>query len=139
MKRKINKLFSKKIVRFLFVGGINTLVGYGCFALLIFIGLNHNLAYIIATVIGVVNSYLWNKIFTFKSKEKSYSEALRFISVYLISFIIGLIILNVLINKLLINTYIAGAINIIFTTLISWIGHNKFSFKNKEGQDEKNI
>lgn len=138
MINKIKQLFSIKIIRFLFVGGINTFVGYGAFALFIYLGLNYNISYVFSTIIGVANSYVWNKRFTFKSKEKSVNELFRFIFVYLISFIFGIIILNVLVKTLSINEYIAGFINIMFTTLISWIGHNKFSF-NDGGKNEKNF
>lgn len=132
MKKIINYikiLFEKKFFRFLFVGGINTLVGYGTFALFLYLNFHYSLAYILSFVIGVANSYIWNKNFTFKSKEKSYKELLRFVSVYLISFFVGLIALYILVDVLSMNQYLAGLINLFFTTLISWFGHNKFSFK----------
>lgn len=125
----IKKLFSKKEIRFLFVGGLNTIVGYGSYALLLFFGTQYLIANIFSTIIGAIHSYIWNKFFTFKSPKKSLTEVIRFFSVYAISFVFGLLTLYIMGNVIGIDPYIAGLINIIFTTLISWFGHNFFSFK----------
>ena len=78
----IKKLFARQGFRFLFVGGLNTLVGYGVYAILLFLHFNYLVANSISTVIGVLHSYLWNRFFTFKSKEKAGKEFMKFISVY---------------------------------------------------------
>ena len=129
MKKLINKVFSIEQFRFLFVGGLNTLVGYGSYALFIFLGLNYFIANLISTVIGVIHSYIWNKLFTFKSNNKVIKEVPKFISVYLISFLFSSLILFILVDKLGVNQYLSGALNIIITTLISWFGHKYFSFR----------
>jgi putative flippase GtrA len=129
LKKLIKKLFDIKVFRFIFVGGINTLVGYGSFALFLYLGFYYYLSYVLSYVIGICNSYIWNKYFTFKSKNKSYKEIARFISVYLLSFAIGSLILYIFVDIFNMNEYLAGFINLIFTTAISWIGHNKYSFK----------
>jgi len=125
-----NKQFSNRFIRFLIVGVLNTIVGYGTFAIGIYCNLYYYTAYILSYIIGVINSYILNKKFTFKSNDKSLKEPLRFLTVYLFSFIIGSIAIYILIDLMGTNAYIAGLINLIFTTLISWFGHNKFSFKN---------
>jgi putative flippase GtrA len=135
MMNLIKKLYNNQKIRFLFVGGLNTIVGYGTYALLVFVGINYFVANIFSTIIGVFHSYLWNRYFTFKSREKALGEILRFISVYIISFIVGNIVLFIVVNKLGINQYIAGLINLIFTTLISWFGHKYYSFRS--GDSEK--
>lgn len=129
MKNLIKKLFALKEFRFLITGGINTIVGYGSYTLFVFLGTQYLIANIFSTIIGTINSYFWNKYFTFKSPKKSFSEVIRFCTVYGISFLIGLLLLYILVDILNINSYIAGFINLIFTTLISYFGHNWFSFK----------
>ena len=128
MYEQLKLLFEHKEIRFLFVGGINTAVGYGTFALCIFCGLHYVFAQLISTVIGVINSYFWNKYFTFRKRSKSLSEVVRFISVYAVSYVINLGLLFVLIDMMKMNEYLAGTLGLIATTLISYIGHNKFSF-----------
>jgi len=125
------KLFSLQGIRFLFVGGLNTLVGYGTYGVLVFLGTNYLLANTISTIIGVIHSYLWNRFFTFRSKEKAFQEIIKFISVYLVSYLLGSFILFLCVTKLQVNEYLAGFINLICTTFISFFGHKYFSFKRK--------
>jgi len=133
----IKKLFKDQRIRFLFVGGLNTIFGYGIYALLVYIGLNIYIANVISTVLGIFHSYLWNRFYTFRSKDKALGEIVRFITVYLISFAISNVILFVFVTKLGINKYLGGLFNLICTTLISWFGHKYFSFKGDKN-DSKN-
>lgn len=115
-------------LRFIEVGIVNTAVGYGVYALCIWYRLNYFFANCIATVIGVLCSYLLNKLYTFKSYNKSMAELVRFVSVYTISFLISNVILYLLVGRLGIDPYIAGVANLVSITVISWFGHKYFSF-----------
>ena len=132
MIKKIKTLFEYQIIRFLFVGGLNTIVGYGTYALLVYLKINIYVAMTISTIIGVFHSYLWNRFFTFKSKEKALSEIIKFISVYITSYLLGMLVLFITDKIFHINPYIAGLINLVITTLISWFGHKYFSFRKSE-------
>lgn len=125
----IKKLLNKQGFRFLMVGGINTAVGYGAYALLLFFGMQYLVANTLATIIGVINSYLWNRLFTFKSKNKALGEMVRFVLVYLVSYCASMLFLYLIVGKLGLNTYLAGILNIVLTTTVSWFGHKNFSFK----------
>lgn len=127
--KQLKLLFKRKEMRFLFVGGINTAVGYGVYAFCIFGGLHYVFAQFISTVIGVTNSYFWNKYFTFQKKQKSAREIVRFITVYAVSYTVNLCLLYVLVDRLHMSEYLAGVLGLSVTTLISYFGHNKFSFK----------
>jgi putative flippase GtrA len=70
----------RKFIRFLFVGGINTVVGYGLFAVLVYAGLQPELALAIATVLGVLFNYLTTGALVFQNRD--HSRILRFIAVY---------------------------------------------------------
>lgn len=115
--------------RFVLVGIANTAVGYGTYALFIWMGMRLNLAYMLSTVIGVINSYILNKFFTFRSRRKSFWEVVRFVTVYAISFSIGYFFLPFMVHHLGINSYLAGICNIFVTTIISFFGHRFFSFR----------
>lgn len=131
----MSALFSRKEVKFLIVGAINTAVGYGSYALFIFLGVNYMLSNVFASAIGIVNSYLWNRLFTFKSGNSAAPEFARFVSVYLASLALGAAFLYAMVDRLGFNEYAAGAINLVFVVIISWFGHNYFSFK----KEEKNV
>lgn len=132
MKKIIDKIFSYQGLRFLFVGGLNTLVGYGIYALLVFLGVNYLISNTISTIIGVAHSYLWNRFFTFKSKNKALKEITKFVSVYIASYLIGMCTLFIFKDKLNISPYLAGLINLVITTLISYFGHKYISFRKNE-------
>ncbi len=129
MKERIERLKNRQEIRFVIVGLLNTLVGYGIYALLVFIGLNYLISNTVATIIGVIHSYIWNRLYTFKSNNNVKKEIPKFISVYLISYIIGMITLYVFKDIFNISPYIAGLLNLVITTLISFFGHKYFSFR----------
>lgn len=124
----IKKIFERQEIRFLFVGGLNTLVGYGIYAILLFLNIHYLVANTISTIIGVLHSYLWNRYFTFQSKEKAGKEVIKFVSVYIASYLIGTATLYCFTGILNLSPYVAGLINLVITTLISWFGHKYFSF-----------
>ena len=132
IKDLIKKIFSYQPIRFLFVGGLNTIVGYGIYALLIYLGVNYLIANTISTIIGIAHSYLWNRFFTFKSKNKALKEITKFISVYAVSYLIGMCTLFIFKDKLNISAYIAGLINLVITTLVSYFGHKYIVLKMEE-------
>ena len=128
--------------RFIFVGILNTAVGYAGYAFFCWIGIYYLLASTLATVVGVLHSYLWNKFYTFRTKSKSVKdlvlEFLRFISVYAVSYVINISCLALLVDVLQINKYLAGALLTFTTTIISYVGHNYFSFGKRKENGSKN-
>lgn len=91
----VKKLYYDMRIRFLFVGGLNTVIGFGVDALVCFLfqkytdvpaSIYQMVSIVSGTVIGAINSYFWNKYFTFRSKKKSWSEIGRFALVYLVCF-----------------------------------------------------
>jgi putative flippase GtrA len=125
-------LFHDKRVRFLFVGGLNTVVGYGSYSLFLFLGLHYFWATTLSTALGILNSYFWNKYFTFRTPRRSGRELVRFLSVYAVSYLMNLGILKLMVDIWHWNGYLAGAVALLLITLISYFGHNFFSFKKKQ-------
>lgn len=123
------RMLDDQRIRFVIVGGINTVVGYGTYAIMVFLNIHYLVANICSTIIGVICSYILNKYFTFRSRNRSIMEICRFVSVYLFSFTIGNLILLVTVEWMRITLYLAGGINLVTTTIISWFGHKYFSFK----------
>jgi putative flippase GtrA len=127
-------------IRFLMVGVWNTIFGY-----LVFVGLDYlfNLffspryvAYMsaaaLSNVIAVTNAYFFHKHLTFKSKasgKAAFREYLRFYITYVFTFIIGMILLPIFVELLKLDPEIAAAIITLLLTVVSYISHNKFSFR----------
>ena len=120
---------SKRFIKFIFVGGLNTIVGYGTYALFLWLGIYYLVASTLSTIIGVINSYLLNKKITFNDVNINTKTPFKFASVYLVSYLAGLLNLFILVKKCNIDSYVAGFMNLFVTTSISWFGHRYFSFK----------
>lgn len=77
-------------LKFLLVGIINTLVGYGVmFSTYNLLGWNYWLASAANYVVGSVCSFFLNKYFTFQAKSFSAGEVVRFVFCILLCYLIG--------------------------------------------------
>ena len=121
----------KRFIKFIFVGILNTAIGYGTYSVLIFLNINYIIANTISTIVGISFSYLLNEKITFNDIKTNKKTPLKFISVYALSYILGTINLSVLVKICNVNEYTAGFVNLFITTFISWFGHKYFSFKER--------
>lgn len=122
-------MFDKHISRFIFVGILNTIVGYGAYFILLYLNMYYILALLISSVIGIAHSFIWNKKWTFKSKGDVRKESIRFISVYGIAFLINIVILALFVEKLMLDPKIGQIFALCIVTLISFFGHKYWSFR----------
>jgi putative flippase GtrA len=127
-------------IKFFIVGIWNTIFGY-----LVFVGFDflfallfskryiaYMMAAVIANIIAIINAYIFHKYITFKSSVKGKGiilEFTRFFSMYLFSFFLGLILLPVFVELFHYDPKISAALLIPIATIISYIGHSRFSFK----------
>jgi putative flippase GtrA len=83
--------FIKQAVKFAFVGGMNTAVTFLAYALLYrLLGLDEYWANGIGYALGLINSFIWNKLWTFRSKGWKPLEVLAFLAVFAVSYAIQL-------------------------------------------------
>ncbi|HDQ26278.1 MAG TPA: GtrA family protein [bacterium] len=125
----LQKILQKKEARFIIVGGFNTVLTYIIYVALIYCGIHHLVSMAVVYVIGIVNGYIWNRVFTFKSREKPAGEFVRYAAVYVAVFFIGLAALYLMVDRAGMNPYAAGAVNVAVITVISWLGHRYYTFK----------
>jgi putative flippase GtrA len=127
-------MFEKQISRFIFVGILNTIVGYGAFFLLLYLNIYYILALLISHIIGVTNSFVWNKKWTFRSEGNARREGIKFFSVYGIIFMINLFILTFFVEVLKLTPQIGQVVALGICTLISFFGHKYWSFRHQRSQ-----
>ena len=138
----IHKLINKHNtkVRFVLVGIWNTIFGYLVFFLLDSLFTNlftkryfaYMLAMILSQIIATINAFIFHKNITFKSKVKGKGiiiEFLRFCLTYVVTFCLSLILLPFFAEIFKIQPKISAAIVILICTVISYVGHSRFSFK----------
>lgn len=92
------KFFSRQFVRFLLVGGANTVIGYGLY-LLANHWLDYRWAYSLSYAAGIGISYLLNSWFVFR-EPLSLRKFIRFPLVYAVQYLAGLAIIWCLVSRL---------------------------------------
>lgn len=121
----LNKILQNILIRYLIVSGLNTIFGYGLFALLVFIGVTYPIALLIATIAGILFNFKTIGIIVFKNHDNLL--IFRFFGVYGITYLFNLGGL-VLFKYFEINIYLAGAILLIPVGLIAFLLNKVFVF-----------
>jgi putative flippase GtrA len=115
-----------KIVRFLLVGGLNTLVGFLVFSLAIYLsGGNVGLSLAANIGVGVFFNYLSYGIAVFKSLGKK--QFAKFVLAYAFLYVINYIALKIMLGQQM-NIYVAQFINLFYLAPLSYFIFNKLVF-----------
>ena len=81
-------------------------------------------------IIGLLNSFIWNRKWTFESKTKLSVTAFKFIVTFVISYLFQLGNLYLLLHFTLIDPYYCQILSIGVYTLINFILNKYYTFKN---------
>jgi putative flippase GtrA len=133
---------ASEVLRYLLVGGFNTIFGYGLFALLnwLFTGrlgaYSYMYASFLASIISITVAFLGYKWFVFRTHGNYLAEWARCIGVYGTSTLLGLAAMPLLVELLHhvltrreLASYIAGAIVTGITIVFGFFGHKNVSFR----------
>jgi putative flippase GtrA len=120
----------RQFLKYVLVGFLNTGVFYGIYYIMLQFGFFYATAVTVGTVVGIINSYFWNKYFTFKSRKKSVGETLKFLTVYGVQYLSNLFVIFMCINYIGISAELAGIVAIGIGLFISFFGHKFWSFRN---------
>lgn len=151
----LGKVVSKKIpafyeiIKFVIVGGLNTLVDFGVLNLLMTVfhetsGWWYSVFKTVSFIVAVFNSYWWNKVWTFSSNEETNTNRImRFLTVSVIGMGVNVVIATVIVSFFplswgLSDTLIANIGAVAGTALSmvwNFVGYKFFVFhKNKKGE-----
>lgn len=119
---KIDWLF----VKFILVGILNTAFGYGAFALLMYTGLHYSAAVVLSTIAGILFNFKTTGVLVFKNKDNSL--IFKFIAVYTLVCITGIIILR-LAQIAHINLYLAGLVSTGICAVTAFLLNKNWVFK----------
>jgi putative flippase GtrA len=124
----LEALLAHEQFRFLVVGGVNTAVGYGFFALfLLFSGYLASLY--LSYAAAVVVAFVLHRRFTFRVRGNVVVDFVRFVGVYVVSLAVNTAVLPLLVEVAGLHPLWAQAIALVITTVISYVGHKWFSFR----------
>lgn len=118
----------KRIVRYYEAGIVNTLFGYGIYALLVALGLNIYVAQLLAHALGVVFNFITYSRYTFADQTASKP---RFLLSYGINYLLSVALLWGF-EQLVESPYISGLLAVIVVSLINFLVLKKLVFKPQE-------
>jgi len=119
----------KLIARFIGVGLLNTLVGYGIYGIFILLNVPYLIALLMATIMGVIFNYFSIGRLVFKSRGGLIVFG-KFIAAYGVVYGINATALDVLIKHFQFNPYIGQALCVPLSVLVSWLLMNYWVYKN---------
>jgi putative flippase GtrA len=128
----LQKFNPKQFIKFSFVGVLNTVVFYGVYLILLRLGFSFVIATTAGTIVGILNSYVWNKLFTFKAKQKCKSEVAKFLVVYFVQYLSNLLIIYLCVTYIGVSAELSGIPSIAIGVFISYFGHKFWTFKRKK-------
>lgn len=120
-----------RLLRFLVVGGVNTLFGYGAYALLLFVGLSYGWAALFGTVAGIAFNYLTTGRFVFGDRA---GIPWRFVAIYVLTYLLNLAALWML-DRAGWDPYRSGLVLIVPMALVSFALMRTFVFRNTRVAD----
>lgn len=123
--RFINKVWSISFIRFLFVGGINTIFGYSIFSILILLQIHYSIASLLATILGILFNFFTTGRVVFENNNPKL--LFKFFGVYGVIYLINLFFLKIF-DSCQVNMLIAGAILVLPISILSFILNRSFVF-----------
>lgn len=124
--------YTNDFFRFLFVGILNTCVGYFIFWLfLIKFTFGYGYALVIAYLFGIMLGYFLHKKISFRKNYYSTGSLLKFVFLYLFLFLLNLTILFLIVDVLGVDPLVAQIFGITIVTLISFLLNRNWVFANE--------
>ncbi|MGB0697033.1 MAG: GtrA family protein [Rhodospirillaceae bacterium] len=122
-------------VRFVIVGGANTVFGLVSFPILYFLlhplGMHYMFILIISQTLGILVSYTTNKLFVFRTKGNIIREFMTFSSFHLIIFALNLAALPTMVELLEMHPVISQVLFAGIIIVSSYFWYSKVTFKHK--------
>jgi putative flippase GtrA len=122
---------SRKL-RFLIVGGWNTLFGYLSFYVLYLVAadrLHYLIIAVIAHFVAVTQSYVTQRRLVFRSDAPVPGEFLRFNASLIGTLLFGLLAMYLLVEAATLSPLVAQAIVILTSAVLSYVLHSRVSFR----------
>lgn len=116
-----------KFIRFLFVGGLNTIFGYSIYCLMILLGLSYIWATVIQQVLGVLFNFITTGALVFENSDNRL--LLKFITNYMITYFISVGVNKGLQEWYDLDTYISGMGGTFVAAMASFVLLKYFVYK----------
>lgn len=112
--------------KYLIVGFLNTIFGYGVFSFLIYMNFHYSVAVFLATILGVLFNFKSYGKFVFENN--SWKNLWKFVVLYTILYLINIALIYIL-SKYGLNIYLSGLLALIPIVLIGYIFNKRFVYE----------
>jgi len=119
------RLWRLRWLRFLLVGGVNTLVSYGVYALLLYLGLPYALANLGSLLFGIAFSFRTHSALVFRQAGRGRFP--RFLACWALLYGVHTALIGSLV-QLGLDAYLAGAAAVLPMALLSYLVQRQFVF-----------
>jgi putative flippase GtrA len=131
MQNIIERRGVRQFVKFGVVGASSTAIDWALYLVMTrFLGVFYLIAKIISFAVSVINSYIWNRRWTFRSKEpKKLHEFSKFMMVALIGLGLNTLIMFLAVEKFKLHDIIGLALATAIVMSWNFIANKYFTFK----------
>lgn len=116
-------------IRFLFVGGYNTVFSYLLYVVFVYVGMTAQLALLLSFLISSINSYLTQKFYVFLTRGNYLKEYVKCLVTWMGSYVLNAALLFVLMKFVGLNAYFAEFVVLVLLTIYSFVVLKYFAFK----------
>lgn len=128
----LGTLLARREVRFLVVGGGNTVLGLALFAGFHALVPHYLAALVLTYAIGIVIAFLTQRLFVFGNAAPAFPAFLRFTAVQLTALALNAAVLTALVEWLDTPVVLAQAIAVVVVAVASYFAHLLFSFRHHQ-------
>lgn len=118
-------IFDIKFIKFILVGGMNTLIGYLVFSLFLFLNFHYTLASFLALIFGIIFNFKTHGRLVFGSRDNTL--IFRYITMWGIMYLVAISCLAGF-ERFGINLYFANALLIMPLSILAFFLNIKFVF-----------
>jgi len=121
-------------IRFLFIGGVNAAISYVIFALALWLlgEVHYQACVILQWTLSSVFSYFNQKFFVFCTRGNYMKEYLKCCSTWAVSYLLNVIILELLVRFAIKNVYVSQFISIFLVSVVTYVLFKYFAFRVKK-------
>lgn len=120
-----------KIFRFILVGSVNTIAMYILYVIMVFVGLDYNIALIIDYVVGIIAGYMMHRYWTFAANTSVMKSFPKYCITYVGIYFINLAILNFIVRNNLLTPILGQLLALGIIVLCSFLLQNFWVFPKK--------
>lgn len=133
---RLSKIIKDNIslLKYAIVGALNTLVSLATIWIcMYFFNLKYDISNIIGYIIGLINSFIWNKNWVFKRRNSNelIKEVLLFLLVFIICFCLQFYCLKIMVEQLNWHEYVSQIFAMIIYTIPGYFLNRFITFKQK--------